>query len=303
MARKPNPTTAAAPDGTTPEILAAKGTALAVQSLHSSEVSQRYGDGLPYERDRLVSQARLFMSASAEAMLEAGKCLVQIKENEPHGDFIEILETRLRIPPRTAQKMMAAAVKFLAPTLEAKAPTLALLGKSKLFELMLEDDEDLEELASGGTLAGATLDEIQTMSARELRAALLEERKKNAAKDRVIAGKDTKLNKLAEAEELRRNGTPDERERAQLGELRDVGLEAEQTLQRLVAVVDQVMQEPATEAAELAARQTVDYVVQRLADALASRSIAVDLMGERIDPSWAKAITEAAAAGQRKRRA
>jgi hypothetical protein len=64
-----------------------------------------------------------------------------------------------------------------------------------------------------------------------------------------------------------------------------------------------VMQEPATEAAELAARQTVDYVVQRLADALAARGIAVDLMGERIDPAWAKAIADAAAAGQRKRRA
>jgi hypothetical protein len=305
MARKPNPTPAPAADGTTTEILDAKGKALAVQSQHSSEVSQRYGDGAPYDRERLVGQTRFFMSTSAEAALEAGKCLIQLKENEPHGEFTDIVEQRLGISRRTAQVMMQAAARYLAPALasKAQAPALLSLGKAKLLELLVEPDEAIQALADGGTVAGLDLDDMQAMTSRELRAALVEERRKTAAKDRVIAGKDAKLNKLALADELRRNGTPDEREQAQLGDLRDVGLEAEQTLQRLVAVVDQVMQEPATEAAELAARQTVDYVVQRLADALAARGIAVDLMGERIDPAWAKAIADAAAAGQRKRRA
>lgn len=302
MARKPNPTPAAPAEGTTTEILDAKGRALAELGPVSTQIAQTYGDGVPYERERLISQAKLHMGVSAEAYYEAGKCLVQIKENEPHGDWLHILEDRLRINARTAQRMMQTAVKYTGALANASAPTLLALGRTKILDLMSESEEDLTELASGGTIAGLTLDDMHTMSSRELRTALLEARKSLAAKDRVIAGKDTKLNKLAEAEELRRNGTPDEREQAQLAELRDAGLEAEQTLQRLVAVVDQVMQEPATEAAELAARQTVDYVVQRLADALASRGIAVDLMGDRIDPAWAKSITQAAAAGQRKQR-
>ncbi len=300
MARRPAPAPEAVADGTTTEILAAKGTALAQHASISTELSTLFADGDPYERNRVIGQARVLMAASSEAMLELGKCLIQIKENEPHGTFTEIVTERLGIPERTARRFMSAAVKFLAPG--RKTATLAVLGKSKLFELMDESGEDLDALAEGGTVAGLELDEIQAMSARELRAALLEERKKAAAKDRVIASKDAKLNKLAEAEELRRNGTPDEREQAQLGELRDAGLEAEQTLQRLVAVVDQAMNEPATEAAELAARQTIEYVVQRLADALASRGIAIDLMGERIDPAWAKSIADAAASGQRKAR-
>lgn len=301
MARRPNPAPEAAAEGTTTDILDSKGKALAVHATISTEISTLFADGDPYERNRVIGQARVLMAASSEAMLELGKCLIQIKENEPHGAFTEIVTERLGIPERTARRFMAAAVKFLAPG--RKTATLAVLGKSKLFELMDESGEDLDALAEGGTVAGLELDEIQAMSARELRAALLEERKKTAAKDRVIASKDAKLNKLAEADELRRNGSPDEREQGQLAELRDVGLEAEQTLQRLVAVVDQVMHEPATEAAELAARQTIDYVVQRLADALLHRGIAVDLMSERIDPQWAKAITEAAVTGQRKRRA
>jgi hypothetical protein len=305
MARKPNPTPEAAAEGTTAQILAAKGSALAAHSQHSSEVALRYGDGAPYDRERLVGQTRFFMSTSAEAALEAGKCLIQLKENEPHGDFIDIVEQRLGISRRTAQVMMQAAARYLAPALasKAQAPALLSLGKAKLLELLVEPDEAIQALADGGTVAGLDLDDMQAMTSRELRAALVEERRKTAAKDRVIASKDAKLNKLAEADELRRNGTPDEREQAQLGELRDVGLEAEQTLQRLVAVVDQVMQEPATEAAELAARQTVDYVVQRLADALAARGIAVDLMGDRIDPVWAKAIADTASAARTRRRA
>ncbi|MEY2689202.1 MAG: hypothetical protein RL375_3400 [Pseudomonadota bacterium] len=297
--RKPNPTPEAVADGTTTEILSAKGQSLDAISQQSLQIAQTYGDGTPYDRERLVGQARFFMGTSAEAYFEAGKCLVQIKENEPHGEWLGILEHRLRINVRTAQRMMQTAVKYVGAVSKASAPTLLELGRTKLLELMSESDADIEALADGGAIAGLDLDDMQTMSARELRDALKKARQEMAAKDRVIAAKNTKLDKIAEAEELRRNGSPDERESAQLGELRDAGLEAEQVLQRLTAVVDQVMQTPATEAAELAARQTVDYVVQRLADALLSRGISVDLMGERIDPTWAKAITEAAAAGQR----
>jgi hypothetical protein len=173
---------------------------------------------------------------------------------------------------------------------------LAVLGKSKLFELMDESGEDLDALAEGGTVAGLDLDEIQTMSASQLRAALLEERKKLAAKDRVIAGKDAKLNKLAEADELRRNGTPDEREQAQLGELRDVGTEADIALQRLVAAVDGISRDPATEAALLNARQTLDFIAQRLADLCGAAGVAVDVLGERVEPGWRRELTELAQA-------
>lgn len=46
-------------------------------------------------------------------MLEAGKRLVILKENEPHGDFINILENDLGLEPRVARRMMQASVKFL----------------------------------------------------------------------------------------------------------------------------------------------------------------------------------------------
>ncbi|EET3884467.1 DUF3102 domain-containing protein [Escherichia coli] len=164
---------------------------------HRVEIMQQFGDGLPYERDRIVHEARFYMAQSAEAMLEAGKRLIILKENEPHGDFINIVESELSMSKRTAQVMMQASIKYLSPQLESKAQTFALLGKAKLFELMTEDDENLAELADGGTVAGLTLDDVDRMSVRELRQALREARETNAAQQRVLADKNEKIDSLS----------------------------------------------------------------------------------------------------------
>lgn len=164
---------------------------------HRLEIMQQFGDGLPYERDRIVHEARFYMAQSAEAMLEAGKRLVILKENEPHGDFIEIVTGQLGLPKSTAHRMMQASLKYLTPSLESKVPALGLLGKTKLFELMTEDDEELAELADGGTIAGMTLDDIDRMTSRELKAALREARETNSAQQRVLADKNEKIDALS----------------------------------------------------------------------------------------------------------
>lgn len=164
---------------------------------HRIEIMQQFGDGLPYERDRIVHETRFYMAQSAEAMLEAGKRLIILKENEPHGEFVEIVREHLGIEPRIAQKMAQAALKFLSPELESKAKTFSLLGRSKLYELMLEDDEELAQLADGGTVAGLTLDDVDRMSVRELRQSLREARETNAAQQRVLADKNEKIDSLS----------------------------------------------------------------------------------------------------------
>lgn len=164
---------------------------------HRMEIMQQFGDGLPYERNRIVHEARFYMDQSAEAMLEAGKRLVILKENEPHGEYVQIVKEQLNLEPRIAQKMAQAALKFLSPELTSKAKTFSHLGRSKLYELMLEDDEDLAELADGGTVAGLTLDDVDRMSVRELRQSLREARETNAAQQRVLADKNEKIDSLS----------------------------------------------------------------------------------------------------------
>ncbi|PAV01834.1 hypothetical protein CBG25_14410 [Arsenophonus sp. ENCA] len=163
----------------------------------------RFGDGLPYERERIVHEARFYMAQSAEAMLEAGKRLIILKENEPHGSFLNIVTEQLGLVPKTAHRMMKAALKYLSPSLQSKMTTLSNLGKAKLYELMLEDDEDLAELAEGGTIVGLTLDDVDRMSVRELRAAIRQSRQKLKESEndlntsrQMVAEREEKIQKL-----------------------------------------------------------------------------------------------------------
>lgn len=200
---------------------------------HRLEIMQQFGDGLPYERDRIVHETRFYMAQSAEAMLEAGKRLVILKENEPHGDFTEIVTGQLGLPKSTAHRMMQASLKYLTPSLESKVPTLGHLGKSKLFELMTEDDESLTELADGGTVAGLTLDEVDRMSCRELRQALREARETNAAQQRVLADKNEKIDSLSTKLEKKSRiqpPKPDEEVKKLRAEVTALAVEAESAI-------------------------------------------------------------------------
>lgn len=161
-------------------------------------VDGTYGDNLPYDRTRLENEAQFYLRESAGAMLEAGKRLIVIKEHEGHGEFGESLQ-RIGLAPRTAQVMMRASVKFGG----AKTQALAHLGKAKMFELMVEDDEDLEALADGGTVAGLKLDDVEKMTVRELKAALRKERDTRKAEaeaaEQLLSKKDDKINELDKA--------------------------------------------------------------------------------------------------------
>ena len=200
---------------------------------HRMEIMQQFGDGLPYERDRVVHEARFYMAQSAEAMLEAGKRLIILKENEPHGEFIKILESELGLAYRTSVRMMQASTKYLSPALKPNVPTLAHLGKAKLFELMTEDDEELAELGDGGTVAGMTLDDVDRMSVRELRQALREARETNAAQQRVLADKNEKIDSLSTRLEKKSRiqpPEPDEEVKKLRAEVTALAVEAESAI-------------------------------------------------------------------------
>jgi hypothetical protein len=182
---------------------------LSLVSANTAQAAAMMNYDQPYNCERIVQETRFYMSQSAEAMLEAGKRLVILKEHEGHGEFTEIVEEQLGIPARTARQMMQAAVKYLTnPSLGAKAQTFAALGKSKMFELMTMDDEQLVELSEGRSVVGLTLRDVDHMSVRELKAALIEARESQAATEKVLATKNQKLDKLASQLERKKTETP-----------------------------------------------------------------------------------------------
>ena len=134
------------------------------------------------------------MRRSVEACLEVGRGLAVLKAACGHGNFIARLDD-LGIEPRVAQKFTQVAIKL------SNAPTSAHLMKaigsqSKLFEMMVLDDEQLEELELTGQTGNLHLDAIATMSVKELRAALREAKADAAATDRVLEEKSKSITKL-----------------------------------------------------------------------------------------------------------
>lgn len=138
-------------------------------------------------------EIRFYQQRSVEAVMELGKRLLILKEMTPHGEFSKRIEM-LGISKRTAQRFMSVVLKF------SKTTSMSLLEKSgngtKLLELMVLDDDDIEIIDAGGSIGDVSLDAIETMSVRELKKALREAKADNAAKDQLIQKKDSKINEL-----------------------------------------------------------------------------------------------------------
>lgn len=137
------------------------------------------------------------MRRSVEACLEVGRGLQVLKAACPHGEFMPRLEA-LGIEDRVARRFMQSAIKFSSLS-SSTALTKAIGGQTKLFEMLVLDDEQLEELELTGQTGELTLDDISTMSVKELRKALRESRDVAEAKDRVLADKSAMITSLETA--------------------------------------------------------------------------------------------------------
>lgn len=164
-------------------------------SIQLDEVSKVYGDSMPYQRDRVVNEVKFLINQTAEGMLEIGRRLVLIKEYEADADFINIAEKEFNLSRRTAYQMMQASIKFL-NLKDSSVRALAHLGKAKIFDLIGQDNDELEALAEGGTVAGLTLDEMDKMTTRELKAALREAKETESALRKMSAEKTEKIEDL-----------------------------------------------------------------------------------------------------------
>lgn len=162
-----------------------------------NQSAQRLAVELGYEGGMSVGaledDVRHFMGRAADAFLDMGKRLLILKEMTPHGEFKKRIEL-LGIEYRVAVRSMSVALKY------SKVPTLALLkaagSQSKILELGMLDDSELEELNNGETVRGINLDKIETMSYRELKKALRESNATLEASRNLVAKKDQKINEL-----------------------------------------------------------------------------------------------------------
>lgn len=131
---------------------------------------------------------RFYQRRTVEAILETGKRLLVMKELTPRGEFEERVEL-LGFSTRTAQRFMQAAGKT------AKSAILADLSKQAknglaFLELVTHDDDSLKSLAE--------MDDVDRMSASQLRAALKDARETNEARDALVKNKQARIDQIEE---------------------------------------------------------------------------------------------------------
>ena len=191
MARTPTQTTA--PAELMPADQQAEQQLVALQDnaivQHEAELNQ-LAHSLGYQGSLTVGgledEIRFYQRRSVEALLECGKRLVLLKKITAHGEFEDRVEM-LGFSVRTARRFMQAAAKI------TKSANLAVLSTqvksaSAFLELVTHDDDVLENLAD--------MDDVEKMSASELRAALREAREEKGAVEKVLADKNTAMDKL-----------------------------------------------------------------------------------------------------------
>ena len=135
------------------------------------------------------------MRRSVEACLEVGRGLQVLKLACGHGSFIERLDS-LGLEDRVARRFMQSAAKF-ATLPSSPALAKAIGSQSKLFEMLVLDDEEIQELELTGQTGELSLDDVATMSVKELRQALRQSREDKKALQQLAADKNAKIDGLA----------------------------------------------------------------------------------------------------------
>ncbi|HGG9908737.1 TPA: DUF3102 domain-containing protein [Neisseria meningitidis] len=167
-------------------------------AMRSVLVMEQWGNGETYSEERWVERGRQAVRQTMEGMFELGRALIVLKEHTEHGRFMEIVKGQFGIGHNETARLMSATQRFATPQMQKAAPKLMDLGKSKLLELLVEEDVTLVGLAEGEEVNGMTFDDVDRMTVRELRVALRESRENLAAKDEVMKTKTAKIDELTE---------------------------------------------------------------------------------------------------------
>ena len=193
MGRNALATTTPAEDGLDPQRLAQAGiAAVELQTINTEATANAQAIALQvgYEgaitQDALESRIYFYQKRAVEDCLELGKCLLLLKEVAPHGTFNHRLEL-VGFSQSTAYRFMQAAAKT------AKLPILGSLSKEvksmgAFMELLTQDEGVLENLAE--------MDDVDKMSASELRTACRKLKENLEDVEAVSAAKTKKLDSL-----------------------------------------------------------------------------------------------------------
>ena len=109
-------------------------------AMHSVMVMEQWGGGETYDEATWIERGRHAVRQTMEGMLELGRALIILKEHTEHGRFMEIVKSQFGLAIAETSRLMSAIKRFATPQMQKAAPKLMDLGKSKLLELLVEEE-------------------------------------------------------------------------------------------------------------------------------------------------------------------
>jgi hypothetical protein len=237
--------------------------------------------------DHLIADTRRMIKESTEAMLEIGRAVCCFRELG-RGHYGEAIRS-IGLSEQTARRLASVALKFrgrdhLKPLLN--------LDRSKVYELALLDETQLDDLAADP----AQLDAVERMSVTELKKSLREATLTLEAKDAVIQSVQEDNSALREQAVARTCFTPDqarqeaaEQQQARLQALHAAAMGVLANVNHFGTVLAACWEQG--EAEGTLAEETAVWLAQQVSALYVRHNITVDF-AEIITPSWTRQPTD-----------
>ncbi len=136
----------------------------------------------------IEQECRQFIQQTALTCIELGKRLCFLKSIIQHGEWLPTLK-RIGIGTRIAQHMMRAAICFLSIAGGLRIVEAA-KSKTKLLELLVLDDDEVEAMALGLEVRGITMEALPGMTVAKLRETIKANAPEQTETERLLAEKD-----------------------------------------------------------------------------------------------------------------
>lgn len=145
-----------------------------------------YEDGEDYNLARITRRIQECGVTILEQMINVGKYLIWVKETEGHGEFLKWLDRELNISRYRAAEFMRIAHRVIGSNVRTvRTFLLQTAGDSKMKLLALLDvkDEEIQEAMQTDSFLGKKLDELESMSYRQMMAELRKEKDRRKKSD------------------------------------------------------------------------------------------------------------------------
>ena len=174
--------------------------ALEQHNLTVKQVEELYGDGLPYDYNRLIETGRVATRNIYQSMLDLGKACMRIAAHETRGKFEEALE---RMGASHADGWFARQAVLKIGDVPESSP-VNFLGKRKIRSVLQLDEPIIKTYLEGSDLGTIPHDDVEKMSSRQLEEEVRklreerkqqdeEQQKKIEALEKVVRQKESKI--------------------------------------------------------------------------------------------------------------